>query len=117
MSSMAGRKAGSEVFAGSVGVLLISLAAGVMFFDVDPRCWSFKWISGLASLMFGLVLMIWVFGKGKIGIGNPTVNMVAAITAATIAIFSFANDLTGNSPVDKPKCSATAIIAPQPPTK
>ncbi len=88
---MSGHKVGTNVFAGLTAVALIVLAL-LTFLGWSPDLKdpvTIKAITGGASGIFGIVLLIWWIGENKRwGIGFEGATMVVGFITAIIAIFT-----------------------------
>jgi len=92
---MAGHKVGTNVFAGITAVGLIVLAL-LTFLGWSPNLkdpLTIKVVTGSASGIFGIVLLIWWRGEGKgWGIGFEGATMIVGFITAIIAIFTLVHN-------------------------
>jgi hypothetical protein len=71
-----------------VGAALLVLAYFIVFEGFDPSAHR-ALVNAAACGLFGVLLVLWSVSKGSTwGIGHPTVQMLAAVVAALVAIFA-----------------------------
>ncbi|HYI81806.1 MAG TPA: rhomboid family intramembrane serine protease [Acetobacteraceae bacterium] len=92
------RREGSNVLALAMSVVLIAFAAFVLIAGRNPlESVPYHVVVGFSSLVFGLVLLVWVRSDWNKWIGNETVNMVVGVVAALITISAFAQQIDKTS--------------------
>lgn len=88
------RREGSNLLALIMGLALIAFATIVLMSGHNPlENVPYHIVLGVSSLIFGLVLVIWVRSDWSKWIGNETVNMVVGVIAALITISAFAQEI------------------------
>jgi hypothetical protein len=92
------RRGGSNVIAGATGVVLLGFALVVLLTGENPlERLSSEVIVGTASLLFAIILLVWVASDWTEWVGNETVSMTVGVVAAVIAIAAFAHDIESNA--------------------